>query len=54
MNRNLTAEPRITQHVINLDFRNTIGQRVYVLDCPFFNTTVAVADSPVCTCGETI
>lgn len=40
-----------TRHGIHLEFMNAFGQHVFVIDCPFKDTTVVAIDSEYCTCG---
>ena len=47
----------MSEHVIQMDFRNTYGQNVYVLDCPVAGETLVIAatrNHGVCNCGHRI
>jgi hypothetical protein len=45
---------KLTYHVIEMDFRNELGQHVFVITCPVVETTVALVGTSVCVCGHKI
>jgi len=47
-------ETEMTYHAIEIDFRNTLGQRVVVMTCPEIQTSVAIVNAETCTCGAAI
>jgi hypothetical protein len=51
---NTMYETTMTYHAIEIDFRNTLGQRVIVMTCPVIQTSVAVVNADACTCGHGI
>lgn len=49
-----TTTTQITYHAIELDFRNELGQHVFVITCPNQLTTIAIVNDNACTCGHQI